>query len=154
IRLARGDIVIRMDAHAEYAPDYMMQCVTVLRQTGADNVGGVPRTKNHDFRAKLFGAAFHSRFAVGGARCHLLGYEGYVDTVCYGCWRKSTLEQLGLFDESFVRNQDDELNLRLTRSGGKIWQSSKIVSWYTPRTDFFSLAQQYLQYGFWKVAVL
>jgi hypothetical protein len=59
-----------------------------------------------------------------------------------------------LFDESFHRNQDDELNLRLIAAGGKIWQSPKIVSWYRPRHTLPAVARQYFQYGFWKVAVI
>jgi succinoglycan biosynthesis protein ExoA len=77
-----------------------------------------------------------------------------VDTVVFGCWRRSTLLRLGLFDEALVRNQDDELNLRITHSGGKVWQSPRIVSWYRPRATCSGLFQQYLQYGFWKVAVI
>jgi len=99
-------------------------------------------------------AAFHSSFSTGGAKAHDENYEGWVDTVAYGCWRKTTLVQLGLFDEALVRNQDDELNLRLTRAGGKIWQSRAIVSWYSPRAALSSLFRQYFQYGFWKVAVI
>jgi succinoglycan biosynthesis protein ExoA len=62
--------------------------------------------------------------------------------------------RIGLFDEALVRNQDDELNLRLTRAGGKIWQSPAIISWYSPRPTLSGLFQQYFQYGFWKVAVI
>jgi succinoglycan biosynthesis protein ExoA len=40
IRVSCGRIIIRMDAHTEYAPDYVRQCLAVLRETGADNVGG------------------------------------------------------------------------------------------------------------------
>jgi len=154
IREARGDIIIRMDAHTEYASDYIQRSVEALVETGADNVGGAPRVRPDDFRARLFGAAYHSHFAVGGARSHDASYEGYVDSVFYGCWYKSTLERLGLFDEALVRNQDDELNLRLIRSGGKVYQSAKIVSWYSPRRTVRSLFRQYFEYGFWKVAVI
>jgi len=128
--------------------------VEVLETTGAQNVGGAPRVRPDDFRARVFGAAYHSPFAVGGARSHDPSYEGYVDSVFYGCWRKSTLERIGLFDESLVRNQDDELNLRLIRSGGKVYQSTKIVSWYCPRRNLRALFRQYFEYGFWKVAVI
>jgi succinoglycan biosynthesis protein ExoA len=68
--------------------------------------------------------------------------------VTYGCWRKSTLERLGLFDESLVRNQNDEFNLRTVRAGGRIWQSPRIVSWYYPRSSLGALFRQYFQYGF------
>lgn len=154
IRCARGDVVLRMDVHADYPPDYIASCVRVLEATGADNVGGAPRVRGRTYRERLMGAAFHSRFAVGGSRFHDVCYEGPVDTVCFGAWRKETLERVGLFDECLVRNQDDELNYRLLRLGGKLWQSASIVSWYVPRSGMAALWKQYFQYGFWKVAVI
>jgi len=44
IRAARGEIIIRMDAHTRYAPDYCVLCLATLESTGADNVGGPART--------------------------------------------------------------------------------------------------------------
>lgn len=154
IRAARGEIIIRLDVHTEYAPDYIRRCVEALEASGADNAGGPLRVKPADYASRVFAAAHRSPFAVGGSRIHNVAYEGYVDTVYLGCWRKATLDRLGLFDEALVRNQDDELNLRLTRSGGKIWQSPGIVSWYQPRKTVKDLFRQYFQYGFWKVAVI
>ena len=154
IRAARGEIIIRMDAHSEYAPDYIRRCLEILDETHADNVGGPALTRADGYWGRAIAFAYHSRFACGGAKFHDAEYEGCVDTVPYGCWRKSTLERLGLFDESLSRNQDDELNLRLIASGGKIWQSPKIVSWYRPRARLTALFRQYFQYGFWKVSVI
>ena len=154
IRAARGEVVIRMDGHTRYAPDYCRRSLEILERTGADNVGGPARTQAVGPRARAVAAAYHSRFSTGGAKFHDENYEGWVDTVPYGCWRKSTLLSLGLFDETLVRNQDDELNLRITRAGGKVWQSPAIVSWYSPRPTLSSLFRQYFQYGFWKVAVI
>jgi len=154
IRAARGDIIIRMDAHTEYAPDYVQQCVAVLHESGADNVGGPARTRADTYRQKAVAAAYHSPFGVGGARFHDVDYEGYVDTVTYGCWPRSTFEKFGYFDEELVRNQDDEHNLRIIRGGGRIWQSPKIRSWYRPRGSLTALFKQYMQYGYWKVRVI
>jgi hypothetical protein len=61
---------------------------------------------------------------------------------------------LGGFDEELVRNQDDEFNLRLSRAGGRIWQSKSIRSWYYPRASIPALFRQYGQYGYWKVRVI
>jgi succinoglycan biosynthesis protein ExoA len=154
IREAKGDIIIRMDVHSIYAPDYVEKCLEVLSKTGADNVGGAARTKVNGYWQEAIGIAFHSRFAVGGGGFHDEEYEGPVDTVTYGCWRKKTLEDLGMFDEELVRNQDDELNLRIIRAGGTIWQSKDIKSWYYPRGSLRSLFYQYRQYGYWKVRVI
>jgi len=154
IRAARGDIIIRMDAHTEYGPDYVRQCVAVLQETAADNVGGPARTKAETYMQKAVAAAYHSPFAVGGARFHNVDYEGPVDTVTYGCWRKEAFERFGYFDEELVRNQDDEHNLRIIRGGGQIWQSPRIKSWYRPRGTLGALFCQYMQYGYWKVRVI
>ena len=154
IRAARGQVIVRMDAHTEYAPDYIRCCLETLNETGADNVGGPARTKAETSTQKANAAAYHSPFSAGGARFHDVNYEGCVDTVTYGCWPRSTFEKFGLFDEELVRNQDDEHNLRITRGGGKIYQSPKIRSWYRPRASLTGLFRQYLQYGYWKVRVM
>lgn len=154
IRAARGEVIVRMDAHTEYAGDYVRQCVEVLRRSGADNVGGPWNAKGRTYLQTAIALAFQSPFSSGGAGSHRLDYEGEVDSVYLGCWKRDCLVRLGLFDEDLVRNQDDELNLRLVRSGGRIWQSPSIRSWYFPRGSLSSLFRQYQQYGYWKVRVI
>lgn len=154
IRQARGSVVARMDVHTEYAPDYLQCCVEELERTRAGNVGGPARTRASGYFQRANAAAYGSPFAVGGARFHDESFEGLVDTVPYGCWRRQTLVDLGCFDEELVRNQDDELNLRLVRRGGRIWQTPRIRSWYRPRRTPSSLFMQYFQYGYWKVRVI
>jgi GT2 family glycosyltransferase len=154
IREGRGSIIIRMDAHTEYASNYVKQCVLILETTRADNVGGPARTRTDGYAQAAIAAAYHSPFSVGGAHFHNVDYEGYVDTVTYGCWRREIFDRIGFFDESLVRNQDDEFNLRLRRAGGKIWQSPRLQSWYKPRSTLRSLFWQYAQYGYWKVRVI
>lgn len=154
IKQANGEIIIRMDTHTEYSSDYIYQCVSVLKETQADNVGGPWRAVGKNYLQNAIAIAFHSPFSCGGAGSHFVNKEGTVDSVYLGCWKKSTLLKLGLFDEEFVRNQDDELNLRIIRSGGKIWQSPKIQSFYYPRSSIKALFRQYTQYGYWKVRVI
>lgn len=154
LAVARGTVIIRMDAHTVYASNYIIECVAVLQQTGADNVGGPALTVGEGYVRRAISVAYHSPFAVGGARFHNASYEGPVDTVPYGCWPRTVFLQIGFFDEDLVRNQDDEFNLRLIRSGGKIWQSPRIKSWYRTRGSIRELFFQYLQYGYWKVRVI
>lgn len=154
IRAARGDLIIRMDAHTTYAPDYLQQCLAVMDETGADNVGGPMLTRAETFLEEVVRAVFHSPFAVGGARSHSPTYEGWVDTVIYGCWRKSIFREVGGFDEELVRNQDDEHNLRLNRKGYRVYQSPRIQSWYRVRGSLSALFRQYMQYGYWKILVI
>jgi glycosyltransferase involved in cell wall biosynthesis len=154
IAAARGSIILRADVHTEYATDYIRQCVSVLHERGADNVGGPWVAARRGYIGSAIATAFHSPFGSGGARAHDPHFEGPVDTVYLGCWRRECLERLGLFDEELVRNQDDELNLRLHRAGGTVWQSPRIKSRYYPRASLRSLFRQYMQYGYWKVRVI
>ena len=154
IRETRGEYIVRMDAHSSYARDYIKSCLEVMRETGAANVGGAARSRAEGRMPRAIAAAYASPFAVGAARFHFPDFEGKVDTVPFGCWRRDYLVKIGPFDESLVRNQDDELNLRIARAGGLIWQSRKIRSWYQPRLSTRQLFMQYFQYGFWKIAVV
>src|SRR6266487_1846237 len=154
IRAARSRIIVRIDAHTQYAPDYVRQCIAVLQETSADNVGGPWVAQGTGYMGRAVAAAFQSPFAVGGARGHNPHYTGPVDTVYLGCWPREVFDRIGFFDEALVRTEDDEFNLRLSRAGGLIWQSPRIKSWYHPRASLRSLWRQYAQYGYWKVRVI
>jgi succinoglycan biosynthesis protein ExoA len=154
IQAARGSVIIRMDAHTKYAPDYLVRCLDVLNRTGADNVGGPWRAVGREGVAQAIAASFHSWLSTGGGAAHKLTYEGLVDTVYLGCWRKTLFDKIGYFDEELVRNQDDELNLRIVRAGGVIWQSPSIRCEYECRSSLKALTRQFYQYGYWKVRVI
>jgi len=154
IRNARGDYIAIMGAHSRYASDYLIRCLDLIVSKGADNVGGAVFAEGHSYVEKAISAAHHSGFSSGGSRWHAVKHDGRVDSVWGGFYRRDVFERIGLFDESLVRNQDDEFNLRLTKAGGRIWQSPLIRSWYRPRSSLRSLFQQYRQYGYWKVRVI
>jgi succinoglycan biosynthesis protein ExoA len=154
IREAKGEIIIRMDAHSLYPQDYVRSCVEVLNETNAENVGGPIFTRADGYLAEAIAYAFQTPFARGGAKFRDPRYEGPAETVTYGCWRKTTLDRVGLFDEKLIRTEDYDWNVRLISCGGKVWQSPKITSWYRPRANLSGLFRQYFQYGFWKVAVI
>lgn len=154
VAAARGRYVAIAGAHNRYAPDYVRQCIAVLEQTDADNVGGAVICEGRTRLQRAVAAAHHSAFGAGGARWHNIDYEGIADTVFGGMYRRDVFDRIGGFDPELIRNQDDEFNLRLTRAGGKIWQSPRVRSWYHPRETIGGLFQQYFQYGYWKVRVI
>lgn len=157
LAVAQGEAIVRMDVHTEYADDYVAQCLAVMEETGADNVGGpwhaVPDADAQPMQHAV-AAAFQSRWVAGGALSRQLDYDGAADTVYLGSWPRASFERFGGFDEQLVRNQDDEHNLRIVQGGGRVWQSSRIRSVYRPRAALSQVFRQYLQYGYWKPFVM
>ena len=154
IAAAQGDVIVRVDGHTVIAHDYVRQCVHELRITEADNVGGRMVGVGKGSFARAVTLATSHAFGVGGARFHYSDQREWVDTVYMGAWRRDVFDRIGLFDEEFVRNQDDELNYRLRERGGRVLLSPKIKSHYTVRSTPRTLFSQYFQYGFWKVRIM
>jgi succinoglycan biosynthesis protein ExoA len=147
IRRARGTVIIRMDVRAEYAPDFVRNCVGVLERTGADNVGGPARPKARTFFQRCVAAALGSPLGVGGPRYREQATEGWVDTVWPGAFRREVFERVGLFDPRAVSNEDFELDRRIAEAGGRAYSSPEIGVHYYPRESMRALARQYYRYG-------
>jgi succinoglycan biosynthesis protein ExoA len=147
IRLARGEVIVRMDVHADYAPDFVQKCVAELERTGADNVGGAARPKAKTFFQRCVSAALRSPLGIGGSKYRQSEEEGFVESVWPGAFHRRVFERVGLFDPNAIANEDAELNQRILESGGRVYMSRDIVSHYYPRESMRSLARQYFRYG-------
>lgn len=156
IRHASGDLIVRMDAHTIYPPDYLAQLVSAMEETGADNVGGrlVTLPANSGLMARAIARALSHPFGVGNARFRIgARTRRWVDTVPFGCFRRELFDRVGVFDEELIRNQDDEFNFRVVRRGGRILLDPSIVARYYARASLRQLARMYYQYGYFKPLV-
>ncbi len=152
---SRGDIIVRVDGHCEIDPEYVSNCVGLLRSGKADGVGGPIETIGEGLAARAIALAMSSKFGVGGSAFRTVeNQEMYTDTVAFPGYTREILEKAGPFNEELVRNQDDEYNYRIRKMGGRILLSPTIRSRYYTRSTFKSLWRQYFQYGYWKVRVL
>lgn len=157
IRESRGEIIVRLDAHAEVGSEYIPTLLAELERSGASNVGGVWVTLPgaDTAEAEAIAAVLTSPLGVGGAT-YRTGAEAptWVDTVPFGCWKKSVLEALGGFDEVMIRNQDDELNGRIIAGGGRILLVPSVRIRYFARPTLTALGRMYFQYGWFKPLAL
>ena len=154
IQVAEGDVIARVDAHARLTPGYLQLAVRLLDALDADNVGGMQVAVGRSGSERAIALAMSSPFGSGDSRFRVGGEAGPVDSVYLGVFRREALERVGGFDESLVRNQDYELNVRLRASGGLVYFDPRLRVEYLPRDGLRSIARQYFEYGVWKVVVL
>lgn len=155
IRAARGRYVAILGAHCDYAMDYLRTCAELLDEhPEASCVGGPIESRGRSLFGQAVAVAMSHPVGIGNAKHRHPHYEGYAEGACYPVFRREIFDQIGFYDETLVRNQDDELNYRLTKSGGKVFLSPRARSTYFVRETIRGLFRQYFQYGYWRVAVL
>ena len=154
IRLSKGTVIVRMDAHANYPKDYISKCVFYLQERNVDNVGGVWNTlpASSSPSARAIALVMSNGFGVGNAyfRIRTVKEPRLVDTVPFGCLRRDVFDKIGFFDEEMYPNEDDEFNFRLIMNGGKVLLVPEIVSNYYARESLDKLWRMYYQYGYLK----
>ena len=153
IEAADGDVVVRVDGHAEIPGDYVSTAVRTLEETGADNVGGIMDAQGITPFQRAVAVAMRSPVGVGSSRFHVGGVAGPSDTVYLGAFRRAALERVGGYDRRYARAQDWEMNHRIRQSGGLVWFTPQMRVTYRPRSTVKALAKQYFLYGRWRRVV-
>ena len=152
---ARGDLIVRVDCHTRYPADYLRRVAELSERTGAWNVGGRVVAEGETTMERAVAVAMNSPFGgIGWTRAATSDEPIEVDTVTFGAFRPEAFRHAGLFDESLVRNQDDEFNLRLRKAGGKIVLDPSFEVRYRPRGSLRGVWRQYHEYGLWKTSVM
>lgn len=155
IAAAKGEIIIRVDGHTNVAPDFVRANLELLHEhPEAWSVGGPIAHRGQTATARAIAAAMSSRIGVGGASHRFEDYEGYAEGTAFPAFRRWVFDRIGMFDEALVRNQDDELNFRITSAGGRIFISPRVKHDYFVRGSYKALFNQYIQYAYWKVEVM
>jgi glycosyltransferase involved in cell wall biosynthesis len=156
IRSACGALIVRLDAHSVPDPDYVARCVAALAAGKGDSVGGVweIRPRGSGWTARAIALAAAHPLGVGDAQYRFTREAQLVDTVPFGAFRRSLVDEIGLFDEELLTNEDYEFNTRLRKSGRRIWLDPNIRSVYFARPNLVELARQYWRYGYWKARML
>ena len=151
---AKGDVIMRMDAHTFYEPNYCSAIVKRLKELNADNVGCVCKTDvlNKTPKTLAICEVLSNKFGVGNSTFRT-GIESVkeVDTVPFGCWPKRVFEKYGRFDVRLVRNQDIEFSKRIINGGGKIYIIPDTFCTYLARETFRGLAKNNYNNGLWNI---
>lgn len=155
LRVATGDLVARMDAHADYAPDYLEQLVRVLvERPDVVAVGGAMETAGRGAWGRAIAATLRRPFGLGGARHRTGGSGGPIEHIFTGCYRHSALLAVGGYDGRLLANEDFELDTRLRERGGTVWLHPAARSTWYVRESLPALARQMWRYGYYKAHTL
>ena len=136
-----------------YEVPYFDSIIETFNNTNADIVGGPTDTIYNGHIQESIAYCYSHIFGMGGGKVHDMKFNGFTNGVTFGAFKKYVFEN-NFFDEDLIRNQDDEFFSRCNNLGYKIYQSSKIKLFYSPRRNFFALSKQYFQYGYYKPMAL
>lgn len=154
ISAAKGDVIMRLDAHSRYETNYFSVLVRHLKELNADNVGAACITDvlNKTPKTLAIREVLGNKFGVGNSTFRLGVKEVQeVDTVPFGCWRRDVFDRFGMYDERLIRNQDIELNKRIIRGGGHIYIVPDTHCTYLARENFMALAKNNYGNGKWNI---
>ena len=155
IRAARGEILMRLDAHTVCEKNYIAQCIRVVNDYGADDVGGTLRitARDNTLTGRAIVKALTLKFGVGNLKYRFSQPDEpeIVDTVAFFCCKRQVFDRIGLFNEKLTRIQDMEFKRRLARSGGKIMLAPGAFADYHARSDFKSFWKHNWSDGLWTV---
>lgn len=152
IKEAKGEYVVRIDAHGYAEKDFISRSVeTILKVTDATCVGGTINTEPISEKGRIIADVLSSPFGVGNSKFRYSQKEQYVDTVAFGLYKKSIFSKVGYFDETLKRNQDNDMHRRIREYGGKFYLNPEIKSTYHPRETIRSMVKQGFQNGKWNI---
>lgn len=154
IEKMQTEYFIRLDAHSDYPIDYIEKCMKTIRSVDADNVGGLADNIGVGLIGESFAQVISSKFGVGNSSFRTGAKSGYVDTVPFGTFKRCTLEKYGAFDPRLKRNQDNEINYRIRKNGGKVYLNSEIRLNYYCRDTIGGIFKQAFQSGIWNIITM
>ena len=152
IKKARGQYVVRIDAHSQADKLLISKCVKVLSEKkDVACVGGRLETESLTENGKIIADVLSSPFGVGNSKFRYAEKSGYVDTVAYGMYRKEIFEKVGYFNEQFIRNQDNDMHGRIKKCGGKFYLDVSIKNKYHSRESAKAMMKQAFGNGKWVI---
>lgn len=143
-------IIIRLDAHSTYHPEYIRLIVSHLSDKKYGNVGGrwIIKSQRKGLIPEANAIANQMRFAIGGADFRVGSELKEVETVPFGGFRREVIEEIGEMNPNLPRGEDNEYNARIIKAGYKILFNPNIIATYYARPDLTSFLHQMYANGF------
>jgi len=149
LRRVKGDIVLRVDAHARIPANFIRSNVEAITE-GHSIVGGPRISRLPDACwPRILAIAEASSFGAGAAHYRNPGLARYVDTLAHAAYKREVFSTVGGYNELLVRTEDNEIHARMKAAGYRFWFTPDIHSEQTARASLFGLLKQKFGNGYW-----
>lgn len=155
IKAAKGNYIAIFGAHSEYASDYLKICLNEMKRTGSAGCSGKVLTKmiSKNSEGDLCLNILTSPIGVSGRSFRTRGV-GFARSIPYGVFKREVFDKVGLYDERLVRNQDNDMNMRIRKAGYKLYITDKTYSYYYPKSKLKDLYKYAVKTGLWNAVSL
>ena len=150
LKEAKGEYVAILGAHSAYDKNYLQACYDDLIATNSVGCSGrvITQSAYPTTQAKLCEWAMLSSFGVSGNSFRVMK-EGYVHSVNFPVFKKQALLDVGGYNETLERNQDNDMNQRLIDAGHQLYCTWKTKCFYRPPADLNKFFKYAYRGGFW-----
>ena len=155
IKNAKGKYVIRIDAHAKASSNFISKNLETIKQLPDDVacVGGKLTSISLQGGDETIGKVLSSQFGIGNSKFRYSDKAQYADTVAFGLYKRKVFEEVGYFDETLERNQDNNMHNRIRKAGYKFYFNPEIESNYYVRNSLKKMLRQGYLNGKWNIIV-
>ena len=148
IRQARFPVIAFIDSDCEADPDWLRHLAVPLDDPQNGISGGAILAKRPFNRIEKFGECVHDNEKA--IACYR---PPYVDTANAAA-RKEVLEGVGGFDETFLRQQDVELSVRMLMAGYRFAYAQRAVVYHRNESTYWGLCREGFTHGLHAISVL
>lgn len=142
-------------AHAKFDYDFIKNSVESIEQhPEVACVGGKVTFDAKTKVGKLYALARGTLFGGGVASYRYSNKKQYTSTASFGCYRTEKMLEVGGYNESLVKNQDNDINKRIIATGSKMLFDPSIKFTYYTRDNYKAIRTQMFNYGFWEAQVI
>ncbi len=146
----RGDIFIRIDAHAKIPSNFVEKNVDTIKN--GEKICGGPRPniiENATSFSELLLNIENAMFGSGFANYRKSDGKKYVKSIFHGAYHRSVFDRVGKYDEKLLRTEDNDMSYRIRKEGYKILYSPEIISYQYTRPTLFKMLKQKFLNGYW-----
>ncbi|MGN6617750.1 MAG: glycosyltransferase family 2 protein [Ilyomonas sp.] len=148
IEYANGDYIAILGAHSNYDSNYLDTCLAELNKNNCIACSGKVEVAkdDKDLQSVLIHCMLTSKFGVSSGS-YRTAKEGVGEQCPYPVFKRSVFNEVGLYNETLIRNQDNDMNYRIRKKGYKLYYTHRVNAYYYPKQKIKDLLNYAIRTG-------